>query len=652
LAPVPARALIALGLAAATLAVYQEVRHHEFVSFDDDYYIVDNAALREGLTGASLLRAFTTPYATNWTPLTSISYQIDFALYGLDARGYLLTNAVLHALAAALLFAALERLTGALGRSAFVAAVFALHPLHVESVAWASERKDVLSGVFFALALLGYARYAERTGSRARLLLVALALALGLLAKPMLVTLPFVLLLLDWWPLGRLRRGEARRCLVEKLPLLALAAAAAAITYLVQSGQGAMPGNPPPLPDRARNALHAAGAYLGQTFWPAGLAVFYPYPPSQGSQVRLAAELALLLGISAVALALARSRGYLLVGWLWYLGMLVPVSGLVQVGLQARADRYTYLPQVGIAIALAWGACDLAARGAAGRRALAALGVLCVAALAVATRVQLGHWRDTRALFEHAAAVTAGNYLAYKVLGDEAMRDGDPEAALRLYSQSLFLKPDYAETHLELARLHGGRGRPQEAIRHYRYALRGRSDDQRARIGLAKELLGVRSFEAAREQLEIAAAAEPDNAGLRSDLAVAQLALGDLEAAARSGREAVRLDPDLASAVNGLAWLLATAPDPALRSPEEAVRLAERASRSPGGETAAFLHTLAASYAAAGRFSDAVATAERALALAEERGEPVVAGALRHGLSLYREGRPFVDEALSKRNGD
>ncbi len=646
----PARTLIALALAAATLAVYQQVREHDFLHYDDDYYIVENPALREGLGAASLWRALTTPRLTNWIPVTSISYQIDYALYGLDARGYLLTNAALHTLAAALLFAALERLTGALWRSAFAAGVFALHPLHVESVAWASERKDVLSAVFFALTLLAWARYAERPGSRARLALAAVALALGLLAKPMLVTVPFALLLLDFWPLGRLRRGEVRRCLLEKLPLLALAAAAAAVTYLVQSGQGAMPGSPPPLATRAQNALHATAAYLGQTFWPTGLAVFYPYPASIGSAGQTAAELALVLGISAAALALARSRGYLLVGWLWYLGMLVPVSGLVQVGLQARADRYTYLPQVGIAIAVAWGACDLVARGPRSRRALAAFGALCLAALAAATHVQLGHWRDTRALFEHAAAVTVGNYLAYKVLGDEDARDGDPEAALRRYQQSLFLKPDYAETHLELARLHADEGRPEEAIRHYRSALRGGSPgDQRARIELAGQLLEVRSFAAARRELEIAVAAEPRSAGLRADLAVAQLALGDLEGALRSGREALRLDPDLLPAANNLAWLLATAPDPALRSPLEAVRLAERASWNSRGESPAFLHTLAASYAAAGRFAEAVRTAQRALELAEAQGAPAVARSLRHALSLYREGRPFVDEALGKR---
>ena len=373
----PSRAVMALCLALLGMALYAPVRHHSFVDYDDDITIVENPNLRLPLDAGALRRAFE-PYETNWIPLTWLSLHLDYRLWGLRPAGTLLENAALHSLSAAILFLALAQLTGAVGRSAFVAALFAVHPLHVESVAWASERKDALSGVFWMLGLLAYAHYAARP-TRLRFALVFAALLLGLLAKPSLVSFPLVLWLLDVWPLGRLRRTpasdararrEVRRAIVEKIPLLLLVLAASAITFSVQRARGAMTElGEYPLAYRLMNAAEAALAYVGDAFWPSGLSVFYPHPGLAISPWRAGACALALAALTAAALWVRRSRPYLAVGWLWYLGTLVPVIGIVQVGLQGRADRYTYIPLVGLGIAAAWGAVDLArASGPARRR--------------------------------------------------------------------------------------------------------------------------------------------------------------------------------------------------------------------------------------------------------------------------------------------
>ncbi len=634
------RGPIALALLLLTVAVFQGVRHHDFVRYDDQVYVTENPQLRGGPGWSSLARAFT-PYFTNWIPLTSLSLQLDFALYGLEPAGYLLTNVALHAASAVLLFLGLSQLTGAVGRSAFAAAVFAVHPLHVESVAWVSERKDVLAGLFFMLSLLAWARYAERPGSRRRYALVLLAFGLGLLAKPMLVTLPCVLLLLDYWPLGRLAApAQRRRALLEKLPMLGLAAAVSGITFWAQRAAGTVsPTEGLPVAARLWNAWESTAIYAAKSVWPSGLAVIYPHPLAQVSAARGLACGALLAAATALALRERRRRPWLLVGWLWYLGMLVPVIGLVQVGLQARADRYTYLPQVGLALAVAWGAFDLLGGSARGRRALAAAGAAAILALAVAAERQVRHWRDTESLFERAIAVTRDNHLAHNWLADWLLLEGRPEEAARHYALALRAKPGWMDPALGLGDVERERGRPDRALAHYEPWLAIAPANARLRAALGYALLETGDPERAEAHLRAALVERPGDADLHAALALAAERSGRPALAVEHAREALRLAPDLLPVANNLAWLLATTPRAELRDPEEALRLASAASSGAGGAEPAYLDTLAASHAALGRFAEAVAAAERGLALAEGRGDAALAGALREHLALYRAGR-------------
>ena len=458
------RVLLGVAIAAATLLVYAPVRHHRYVDLDDYAGILLNPDLHVRSLREALVVSFTRPVVSSWVPLTTLSLQLDRALHGENPTGTLLTNVALHVAAALLLFHVFTRMTRDAFASAFVAAVFALHPLHVESVAWASERKDVLSGFFFALTLLAYLRYVERPASRLRFALVFVSLAFGLLAKPMLVTLPGVLLLLDYWPLRRLDAAAVR----EKLPLFALAAAAAFATYSVQGATGAMSyGLGVPLRLRAANAIDATCAYLGQTLWPTGLAAFYPHALASLGWRRLALELLLLAAITGAVWLARRRQPWWLTGWLWYLGTLVPVLGFVQVGMQGRADRYTYLPMIGLALAVAFGARQLA-RTRAARIALAAAATALLAALALAASAQVAVWRDSFTLYERAIAVSPQASFPVLRLGMVYAMQGDFGEALPRFRRSVELDPSSAKEILRqldsMASGHAEQGRAAEAV--------------------------------------------------------------------------------------------------------------------------------------------------------------------------------------------
>ena len=442
------RVLAAL-LFALPLALFLPAQERAWLNYDDDVYITGNPELAAGLGGASLAWAFTTFHGANWFPLTWLSWLLDLELFGLEPAAFHRTSALLHAAAGALLFLALARLTASPWRSAFVAAVFAIHPLHVESVAWAAARKDPLSGVFFMLCLWIYAGQGRAGPSRRRLAALAAALALGLMAKPTLVTLPFVLLLLDHWPLGRTAGGGARAAAVgalplvrEKLPLFALAAAVGAVSAWAQHSAGMVVDlDRLGLGARVGNALVAWVAYLGQSLWPAGLAVIYPHPGAALPAWKPVAAGLCLVALTAAALGLRR-RPALAVGWLWYLGTLLPVIGLVQVGSQAMADRYSYLPLVGLALALAFGLPEAPSARRAWRRALALAGLAVLASLFAVARLQLRHWRDSEALFRHALAVTAENPIAHAHLGAALLEAGRTAEAIAHYRESIRLRPD------------------------------------------------------------------------------------------------------------------------------------------------------------------------------------------------------------------
>ena len=457
---------ICLLLVAATVAVYSQVRHYEFVNYDDPEYVPGNVHVRGGLSAGGVAWALQSFDAANWFPVTWLSHMADAQLFGMDSGWHHLTNVWLHALAALVLFLALRRMTAARWRSALVGSLFALHPLHVESVAWVAERKDVLSALFWFVTLWLYAGYVKRPGV-GRYLAVVAAYGVGLMSKPMLVTLPAVLLLMDVWPLGRVawpwNWARARGLVLEKVPLLAMAAGDAVLTFLAQRQGGAvapLAGIPPVF--RMANALVSCVAYLRDMFWPAGLAVFYPYPRTMP-----AAEAALagvvLAGISIAVARQFRARPYLAIGWCWYLVTLGPVIGLVQVGTQARADRYTYVPMVGLFVMLGWGAAELVERVPRARIPVTAAAVAACAACAAATWFQIQYWATSETLLRHALEVTSDNYITHHNLADYYLQMNRNEEARREDAEAVRINPVYVEARLNLGLALSLLGRPAEA---------------------------------------------------------------------------------------------------------------------------------------------------------------------------------------------
>lgn len=499
---------IAFGLVAGIFGVYFQVVDHEFVNYDDLMYL---SRLQFELDSESIRRAFTEPFQVNWIPLTWISMLIDHSLYGDDPTGYLLTNVALHAVAAVLLYAAFARMTKAIWPSAFVAAVFAIHPLHVESVAWMSARKDVLSGVSFAFTLLTYARYAERP-TPLRYALVAIGVLFALMSKPSVVTLPFVLLLLDYWPLGRLRADPARRlpdamllrrAVLEKLPLFVAVAAVATATLLAQrSAEIGVSDDLFSLGTRIANGFVSYAAYVRQGFWPSGLAAFYPHPGETISSAHAAGAALLLAVVTAFAMRLANTRPYLAAGWFWFLGMLIPMIGFVQVGIQARADRYMYLPLIGLTLAVAFAAAQGLAHRRVGRAVFAVAAGVVVLALGAVGFVQVGYWRDTTALFERAIAVTENNAFAHSSLGaayQDSKRFEDAELQLE---KAVSLRPDWAVPRIRLADLLAEQQRWEEAVPHYQRGIEDQPGNAHLRINLGQILIRLQRYGEARVELE------------------------------------------------------------------------------------------------------------------------------------------------------
>jgi tetratricopeptide (TPR) repeat protein len=505
-------AAIVAGLVLLTIAVFAQVRSHDFVDFDDGLYISDNANVRGGLTADNISWAFTTGRAANWHPLTWMSHQADVSMFGMDAGRHHLTNVFWHVLNVVLLFGFLRSLTGAVWKSALVAALFAVHPAHVESVAWISERKDVLSTFFLIAATWTWTSWIRKP-STGRWALAFITFALGLMSKPMLMTLPFVWLLLDMWPLGRAAVSMRQR-VTEKLPFFGLAAVSLAVTLIVQQQGGAVTSlDRLTLSLRFANALTAYGAYLGMLVWPVKLTAFYPYSMSI-SAVSVAISAALLVGLSVGAWVTRRSLGFLLMGWLWFLGTLVPVIGLVQIGMQSHADRYTYVPYIGLFIALIWAAGEFAERSTPARAVVAATAVASVAALSFVAYAQTATWRTSEVLWSHAIAVT----------------------------------PDNAKAHNSLGAIYGNTGRVKEAEVQFKEALRLRPDlTEGLHIypNLGRALAAQGKLSEAIPYLERAHRLKPDDAGLASELGFAYLGADRTTDAIAAWRVAVRLNPQL-----------------------------------------------------------------------------------------------------------
>jgi Flp pilus assembly protein TadD len=523
-------------LVVLTLAVFAPVLRNEFTSYDDHTYVSANRHIQRGLSVEAVQWAFTTTRAANWHPLTWLSHTLDWSLYGANPRGHHLTSLILHAADVVLLFALLGSMTGAWGPAGFTAALFAVHPLHVESVAWIAERKDVLSTLFWLLATWQYFEYAK-SRSKGRLTLVAFLMALGLLAKPMLVTLPFALLLLDRWPLGRTSEGW-KALVVEKLPLFALSIAACFATFLAQQAGGAVASAERfPARVRAANAIWSYVAYLELTLWPRRLAVFYPHPGSSLPAWKVALAASILAAMTSLAVMLRRSRPYVLTGWLWYVGTLVPVIGLVQVGNQGMADRYTYVPLIGIFVIVAW-----TAAGWGRHAAIPAVAV--VLALAVVARAQVMEWRDTVTLFTHALAVTGPNPTALVNLGaalEDRRRIAD---AMARYDEALGLDPGNRIAENRTAGLLAAQGRLDEAVGHYREALRRSPGDADTLSNLGIALGKQRKLDEAIARFQEALDAHPeDPSAVLTNLGNSLLLSGRTEEAIARYDESLRLDP-------------------------------------------------------------------------------------------------------------
>jgi Tfp pilus assembly protein PilF len=556
--------VIVFFLVAATVAVFWQVRGHGFVYHDDDVYVYENPHVQAGLTGESVRWAFTTGHFANWHPVTWLSHMLDCRLYGLNPGPHHATGLLFHVANTVLLFIVLRRMTADSWRSAFVAALFALHPLHVEPAAWISSRKDVLSGFFFMLTMLAYARYVERPRVL-RYLPVALSFALGLMSKPMLVTLPFVLLLLDYWPLGRVDRELSVagtkfraywRLIREKLPLLALAGASSVVTYVVMQRGGGVGSLNLTFRVRVMNALVAYVSYIGKMFWPRRLAAIYPHPGDSIPLWQVAGAVLLLACLTAAVIRFSRCRPYLGVGWFWYLGTLVPVIGFIQVGYHAVADRYTYVPLIGLFIMVSWGIPDLVARCRYRRVGLAVSALSALSALMVGAWFQVGYWRDSVVLFEHAISVTSDNDAAHTHLGMVFLQQDKLDEAREQFAEAVRINPEQYAGWSNLGVVMRRQGELAESVACFSEALRIKPDFAAAHNNLGMTLYSQGKIDEAVDQYQKALQIEPDYVTAYCNLGRALLAKGALDEAAASFSEAARLYPVSAEAYCGLGSVL------------------------------------------------------------------------------------------------
>ncbi len=622
--------LIYFVLALVTLLVFESVRQNQFVDYDDQRYVTENPNVKAGITRDSFVWAFTTVYASNWHPLTWLSHMLDCQLFGLNPFWHHLMSLLFHVANTFLLFWVLKRATGDIWPSAFVAALFAIHPLHVESVAWVAERKDVLSSFFWFLTIAAYIRYAENP-KISRYLLVFLSICLGLMAKPMLVTLPFVLLLLDWWPLSRFQwknklvskvtksphsvrprfhTAPMWRLIGEKIPLFAVAAASSVITYIAQQRGGAMIlVEKLTLSIRVENALVSYLNYIIKMFYPARLAVLYPYPLHRLPAWQPTICFMILVIVSVWAIYLARRHAYLAVGWLLFLGMLIPVIGLVQVGHQAMANRYTYLPSIGIFVMIAWTAAKLSASWRYRKITLGIAASVVLVVLLVCTRKQVRYWQNSLTLFGRAVEVTENNYIMHFEYGTALQRNNQLDEALEQYKKCLQIAPYYSSAQNNLGAIYFQKGKTEQALACWTNVL---------------------NF-------------KPDNVDAMNNLGTVYFQKGKIEQALACWANVLKLKPDNVAAMNNLAWVRATGGNRQFCDPNEAVKLAERACKLTDFKKPRLLDTLAAAYAASGRFSEAVVTAEKASGLAQSLQQKDLTKQIKDRLHLYKASQPYIE---------
>jgi Tfp pilus assembly protein PilF len=661
---------VCLFLALITFALYWPVRHFEFNNYDDAQYLTENPYVQNGLTTASINWAFKSGYAANWHPLTWISHLLDIKLYGFNAGGHHFTNLLFHVANTLLLFLLLRQSTGALWRSAFVAALFAWHPLHVESVAWVAERKDVLSAFFWMLTLLAYGKYARSQSERPENIpppdginpyyaLALVSFALGLMSKPMLVSLPLILLLLDYWPLNRIsgfrlavgssvladhantsRQMPLLMAIVEKVPFFILSALSCLITFLVQKRSGAvMELSNFPLSQRIANGLVSYATYLAKLFWPARLAIPYPYDHNL-PVVEIIGAAILLLGISALTLYLIKSHPPLFVGWLWFLISLVPVIGLVQVGKESMADRYTYIPSIGIFMIIAWGFLGRLDTGAPARNPITfSVASFALVACLLTTSHQLTYWKNSVTLWTHSITVNKDNAIAHCNLGAVLFAQGKISDAIEQEQISLKINPDDPEAENNLGWFLGQQGNWDEAIPHFRAAADSRIQRDKFYLNLGLAYLHTGKPDAAVPQIRRFLSFHPDLPFAHACLADALIQGHHFEEAIRQLRIVLQFTPNNFRALQELSWLLATAPEPTLRNAGEAVRLATTATELAPSDATVW-DAQAAAFAEDGQFNNAIAAANRALKLVPENDKSRSAE-IQERLALYRSGKSW-----------
>ncbi len=559
---------IGVALIAVTLTVYWPVQNFEFVDLDDDVYVTHNPHVQSGLTRESLIWSFTATISTQWQPLTWLSHMVDYELYGLNPRGHHFTNLLFHIANVVILFLVLSRMFNNIWLSGLIAMLFAIHPLRVESVAWVAERKDVLCAFFWILSMWAYLYYVESGGTK-RYLTVLLFFIAGLTAKPMIVTLPFVLLLIDYWPLGRFQLRPfvsdanskqtqlkdlkdssltVSHLVLEKVPFFMLSVLLGFLTLLAAKSTAALKTiESYPIGMRVSNALISYINYIGKTIWPHPLACFYPYPDSIPLWQAMGAGL-LLLGISIFAIHSVRKHSYFLVGWLWYLLTLAPVIGLIQTGDQAMADRFTYVPQIGLFFIIVTGSSVFIARWRYRKAILFVSAGLLIGICAVATRFEIRHWRNSVSLFEHAIQVTSNNYLAHNNLGAVLADRGRYDEAILHYVEALRIKPNYADAHYNLGNAFAKQGQVEEAIGHYKAALRIKPHDVEIRSRLGVLLAGQKRYQEAIAHFEEALRIDPEYADAHNNIGVALSEQGHYQEAINQFREALRLKPNFAEA--------------------------------------------------------------------------------------------------------
>ncbi len=668
--------LICLLLVLVTLATFRQVKDHAFINFDDQEYVYENPQVQAGLTFQGIKWAFTTSHAANWHPLTWLSHMLDCQLFGLKPAWHHLMNLFFHIASTLLLFLVLNRMTKAVYQSAFVAALFALHPLHVESVAWVAERKDVLSAFFWMLTMGAYAHYAERPAIR-RYLLVLLFFVLGLMSKPMLVTLPFVLLLMDYWPLGRLqpvkpvasasitlspskKPGQKKRknknhphpslphrgggikgvehflinnaaqdkttglpyqwsiirfLVLEKVPLFILTAISCVITSYAQKKGGAMaPLQELPLDTRMGNALLSYVSYIGKMIWPQNMAVFYPYPFVQPLWQVFGAALILVL-ITVMVIGRAKQFPYLAVGWFWFMGTLAPVIGLVQVGRQAMADRYTYIPFIGLFIMVAWGLLELLKKWRFQKAVIALSAGVILLACTIVTYIQLQYWRDSITLFRHALIVTKDNDVAHNNLGDAFRKKGNIEEAISHYREAIRINPDYRQAHNDMGTALLEKGNIEEALSHYQEAIRIDPNYGDAYYNMGEALFKHGDISGSLFYLREALRIAPDDADTHYNIANVLLSQGKADEAIVHLKEALRIKPDHIGAHNNLGIALASQGQigEAIAHFTEAVRI------NPNDEMS--YNNMGKALFSQGRIGDAIASFRTALRLKPDFAE-------------------------------